>query len=377
MRPRLLVTLVLALAFAAQAQSTLPSIAPITGTINAAGSTCTQLSMDSTNSGPSNCVSEPLPSAASSASIVLTGTFSATVQFELTADTGRTWVSAPVASAFTAGTTNFSFGGYNGIRARASSYVSGSISVTIAIGVGTTSAAAFSTLTTGTAPGAYVCLQSTPCTTPQQLTRISGNLAGGTSSPSNSLYATGSALWRNQSLLAANNLNNINNLCVHKENAVPTISNVTADPGTHYQPIESCVWFPNISGPSDMVEVDFFFLCTTCISQASTLQFRLADPSTSCTVTSASFTSGGNNQMWKGRAYVVTNGSVNGSVATIDLLVDFAGGGTTYSGAQKTSTCSINMGGGYAIGLDILAASTNAAIVDTWTPYMVLNTTSF
>lgn len=366
----------LALVFVSQAQIILPNVAPITGTINAAGSSCASLIMDSTNTGPSNCVSESLPSAASSASIVLTGTFSATVQFELTADNGRTWTAAPIASAFTAGTTNFTFGGYNGIRARASSYVSGSMAVTIAIGVGG-GTPTVSLQTSGNNVGAYVCLQTTPCTTPQQLTRIVGNLVGGASSPSNSMYSTGAGIWKQQGYLGANNLNNLNNLCVHKETGVPTTSNVTADPGTHYQPIESCVIFPNVIGPSDLISIDFYFLCTTCTSQASTIQFRLADPSSSCTVTSASFTAGANNQMWKGTAHIVTNGSANGAVATIDLIMDLTGGATTLSGPQKTSTCSVNMASGYALGLDVLVASTNAAIVDTWTPYMVKNSTSF
>lgn len=114
----------------------LPGVDPITGTINSAGATCAALVMDSRNSGPSNCVSEPLPSAASSASIVLSGTFSATVQFEISADSGRTWVAAPTASSTSAGTTNFQLNGYNGVRARASAYSSGSITTTITVGVG-------------------------------------------------------------------------------------------------------------------------------------------------------------------------------------------------------------------------------------------------
>src|SRR6266567_957159 len=109
-------------------------VAPVNGSINASGASCTSLSMDSTNSGPSNCVSMPLPSQAATASMVVSGTFTATVAFELTADRGHTWVS--VSSVTVAGTTTFGVNGYNGVRARASAYTSGQASVTINIGVG-------------------------------------------------------------------------------------------------------------------------------------------------------------------------------------------------------------------------------------------------
>ncbi len=109
----------------------IPQIASVTGNITSAGATCSKLVLDSSNSAITNCVSMQLPSTAAQASIVLAGTFSATIQFEVSADYGNSWIAAGVASSTTAGTSNFSFAGYNGVRARASSYTSGTVIVTI------------------------------------------------------------------------------------------------------------------------------------------------------------------------------------------------------------------------------------------------------
>src|SRR5437899_7142309 len=130
---RKLLIAVLALAFitvCALAQAA-PQIAPVNGQIVSAGSSCTSLVMDSTNSSPSNCISMQLPSTAGTASIVLSGTFTATIQFEISADGGRTWISAATASSSTAGTTTFTVAGYNGVRARASSFASGPVNAQI------------------------------------------------------------------------------------------------------------------------------------------------------------------------------------------------------------------------------------------------------
>ncbi len=122
----------------AHGQAPVP-IASVTGNITAQGSTCTKLVLDSSNSTITNCVSMQLPSTATTASIVLSGTFSATVQFEISADYGNTWVSAPVASSTTTGTFTFAVDGHNGVRARASAYSSGIIATTISPSNGGTS----------------------------------------------------------------------------------------------------------------------------------------------------------------------------------------------------------------------------------------------
>lgn len=230
--------------------------------------------------------------------------------------------------------------------------------------------------------GEYWCNYTTGCQNIVELSRTAntftgGSTGGGTISPTSNLASVGVGANRQKSFLQANNLNNLTNLCTHKEIGTFSYINTTADAGPTYQPIESCVFFPNVIGPGDGIEVNFWFICSTCSSNASTIQVRLSDPTTSCTVTSSSFTTGANNQMWKAKAYVVTNGSTNGGTAAIDLLLDVAGGGSTFSAPQKTSTCAVNMGSGYAIGLDVLAASSNAAVIDTWQPYMVVNNVSF
>src|SRR5437899_8139557 len=130
---RKLLIAVLALAFisvCAFAQAPV-GITPVNGQIVSSGSTCASLVMDSTNSSPSNCISMQLPSTAGTASIVLSGTFTATIQYEISADGGRTWISASGASSSTAGTTTFTVAGYNGVRARASSFASGPVNAQI------------------------------------------------------------------------------------------------------------------------------------------------------------------------------------------------------------------------------------------------------
>src|SRR5207248_1946730 len=82
-----------------------------------------------------NCVLLPLPSGAASANVVLSGTFSATVQFELSAD-GVTFVAAnalpqpsgtAVSSATATGTWAIPLAGMTFLRARCSAFTSGTI----------------------------------------------------------------------------------------------------------------------------------------------------------------------------------------------------------------------------------------------------------
>jgi hypothetical protein len=105
-----------------------------TGNITASGTTCA-----TTNA----CIVMPLYNqptlSTTNAAIVLSGTFSGTVQFEATAD-GVNWSSIPgiptaggnaVTSATTANTWNFGVPSQVAIRARCSTYASGTIAVTI------------------------------------------------------------------------------------------------------------------------------------------------------------------------------------------------------------------------------------------------------
>jgi len=67
-----------------------------------------------------------------SATITLSGTWSATVQFEVSGDFGNTFVAAPgTASSTSNGSTQFGVGGYTNIRARVSAFTSGTVVVTV------------------------------------------------------------------------------------------------------------------------------------------------------------------------------------------------------------------------------------------------------
>jgi hypothetical protein len=151
MKTTKLFLIVVALASIGFAQSVAPSIPSVTGLINSAGSTCARLVIDSSNSGPTNCVSQQLPSAAGTASIVLSGTFNATIQFEVSADNGNTWISA-ASSSSTTGTTTFLVSGFNGVRARASAYTSGIVTVTITTSSGGNGTAGANSYTVATLP---------------------------------------------------------------------------------------------------------------------------------------------------------------------------------------------------------------------------------
>lgn len=109
------------LSIAAFAQNSTPN----PGALTASGSTCT----------PTDCTSVVLPPNASSAAISLSGTFSATVQFEVSAD-GSNFVSANAApqpsgavvtSATGTGTWTIPVAGMMVLRARVSSYASGTV----------------------------------------------------------------------------------------------------------------------------------------------------------------------------------------------------------------------------------------------------------
>lgn len=122
---QLLAVLLLSIAAFAQGSNN----ASISGNITGSGTTC----------GVSNCVALALPSSAATATVTISGTFSATAQFEVSAD-GTNYVAvngAPypsgnsVTSATAAGTWTFPVGGMAVIRVRASAYSSGGINVGI------------------------------------------------------------------------------------------------------------------------------------------------------------------------------------------------------------------------------------------------------
>lgn len=89
------------------------------------------------------CVEIQAPSSAGTAAVQLSGTFSATLQFE-TSVAGVTWVAASPSSATSAGVYSISLGGAPYLRVRASSYSSGAVTVAISTssstGGGTTTA---------------------------------------------------------------------------------------------------------------------------------------------------------------------------------------------------------------------------------------------
>jgi hypothetical protein len=104
------------------------------GTITAANAACTATA----------CVYLAMPLNASAATAVLSGTFSATVQFEASVD-GLVWNSIGVGSATSAGSYTFSLTGQRVIRARCSAFTSGSMGVSWGATVGASGGGGVST----------------------------------------------------------------------------------------------------------------------------------------------------------------------------------------------------------------------------------------
>lgn len=135
---RLILLLALCLPALAQNQS-----AVIPASLNAAGSTC----------GVSNCASIVLPVGTATVGVTLTGTFSGTVQFEESAD-GATFVGANAApqpsgavvtSATSTGTWIIPAAGMQVVRARVSTYSSGTVVAFLQASIATPAAAQNST----------------------------------------------------------------------------------------------------------------------------------------------------------------------------------------------------------------------------------------
>jgi hypothetical protein len=92
------------------------------GNITASDASCTS----------TTCVSIPrLYGGTDYVVVTLSGTFSATLQFEQSGDFGVTWVSANPAWATIPGSKQFKVSGFSSFRVRASTYVSGTVVVTI------------------------------------------------------------------------------------------------------------------------------------------------------------------------------------------------------------------------------------------------------
>lgn len=111
----------------------------ITGGINSSGSTCP------INVQASNCVVLQLPAFSSTVGVSILGTYSATLQFEVSADFGASWVNAtaipqPVAagvtSATSTGTWQVNVAGMSHVRIRGSAYTSGTANISLAAASG-------------------------------------------------------------------------------------------------------------------------------------------------------------------------------------------------------------------------------------------------
>jgi hypothetical protein len=114
---------ILLIAFLAAMAAVAQSYDTTSAKITAAGSTCTA----------ANCVLERLPSAATTVAIQLSGTFTATVQFEVSID-GQTWSSIAAntsgdTSATATGNWTFNVTGWPFFRVRGSAFTSGPVSV--------------------------------------------------------------------------------------------------------------------------------------------------------------------------------------------------------------------------------------------------------
>lgn len=131
-RTLILIALLCALPWAARAQS---PVAPASGTITAQATTCTP-----PNGSSAACVIFQSNSQLSQIAITVSGTYSATLQFEWSADGGNTYValtSTPngggtaVTSTTSTGVWTAQIGGASFVRVRSSSYTSGVAQVTL------------------------------------------------------------------------------------------------------------------------------------------------------------------------------------------------------------------------------------------------------
>ena len=93
-----------------------------------------QLTAAGTGCAEANCLLIALPANAATLAVQISGTFTATVQFEYTIDL-LNWVSAATGTTGT-GTWSFTVAGWQGFRARASSFSSGPVKVTFSLAQG-------------------------------------------------------------------------------------------------------------------------------------------------------------------------------------------------------------------------------------------------
>ncbi len=113
----------------------------VTGSVTSSGASCAVNAINITN-----CIILATPAQASTATITIGGTYSATLQFEVSPDYGQTWVSAvagavpaastSVSSVTTVGVWQLNSSGFSHVRVRASAYTSGTALVSVNSGLG-------------------------------------------------------------------------------------------------------------------------------------------------------------------------------------------------------------------------------------------------
>ena len=130
----------------------LPSFAQTTfsngGNITSGGADC---------STATNCVSIQMPGTASSITVTITGTFSATLTFEKSGDNGKTW--AILDTQIATGVYTYTVASLTNVRVRASAYTSGNAGVFLNV---STASVGTSSISGGGAGGTFT-IQNTAC----------------------------------------------------------------------------------------------------------------------------------------------------------------------------------------------------------------------
>ena len=128
------------------AMAVLLGLAPLAAQINVAPGRTGALTATNTSCTATACVSMPVTSMTGAVAIQISGTFTATVTFEVTVD-ATNWVAAAVVpigatrtlttTATAAGSWQINVAGLKGVRARCSAFTSGTINVSITASEGT------------------------------------------------------------------------------------------------------------------------------------------------------------------------------------------------------------------------------------------------
>jgi len=197
---KLILLLLLALPCFAQ-QGLAPTV--ITGNLTASSSSCLA----------SNCTTVALLGQQSAVTVQLTGTWSATAQFEISSDNGTTWnawsgqlqnATSFASSATANGVWQFNTAGYTNFRVRLSAFSSGTVAVTITVDADIPSLANFFANTPGT---------SDPCQNPGVLkSNVAINISSATTtalvavSGATAVYVCGFSLTISQVATTANTI---------------------------------------------------------------------------------------------------------------------------------------------------------------------------